>query len=386
MNTILDSAAAYVESGTTPRRCAELLARFLLTRFTYTTAEETPDMPAYDLLSSGRAHSLSFASVFYAECTRAGLACRLVSGTRGGETHWWNLLQLEETWYAVDLMRSVEQGGDSLDLLDPAALRDEGYDWDAEAYPPIPCRSRRSRRSHSVKNFDLLQKDLTNRADPAIMIPANAGVAHLVERHPCQGGGSEFEPRHPLRIENRCHLTTVSLRSAESSNRSPAGLGRSNHWRGSSMPLDLTGSNLFFVLALFGAGLFCIMKGGDLFVDAATWIAESTGIPKFIIGATVVSFATTMPELLVSLFSAFEGNADIAVGNAVGSVTANTGLILCISLVCMQCAMTRRQYAGKACLLLSAIGLLFVFTRDGSLRNGRARPFWPYSSSTWPKV
>ena len=47
------------------------------------------------------------------------------------------------------------------------------------------------------------------------------------------------------------------------------------------MPLDLTGSNLFFVLALFGAGLFCIMKGGDLFVDAATWIAESTGIPKF---------------------------------------------------------------------------------------------------------
>ena len=96
-------------------------------------------MPAYDLLSSGRAHSLSFASVFYAECTRAGLACRLVSGTRGGETHWWNLLQLEETWYAVDLMRSVEQGGDSLDLLDPAALRNEGYDWDAEAYPSNPA-------------------------------------------------------------------------------------------------------------------------------------------------------------------------------------------------------------------------------------------------------
>ena len=63
------------------------------------------------------------------------------AGTRGGETHWWNLLQLEETWYAVDLMRSVEQGGDSLDLLDPAALRNEGYDWDAEAYPSIPCRA-----------------------------------------------------------------------------------------------------------------------------------------------------------------------------------------------------------------------------------------------------
>ena len=133
------------------------------------------------------------------------------------------------------------------------------------------------------------------------------------------------------------------------------------------MNLDFTGSTLFLVLLLFAAGLVCIIKGGDFFVDAATWIAEASGIPKFIIGATVVSFATTMPEMLVSVFSALEGNADIAVGNAVGSVTANTGLILCISLVCMQCVMTRRQYAGKACLLLSAICLLFVFTRDGSL-------------------
>ena len=133
------------------------------------------------------------------------------------------------------------------------------------------------------------------------------------------------------------------------------------------MNLDFTGSTLFLVLLLFAAGLVCIIKGGDIFVDAATWIAEASGIPKFIIGATVVSFATTMPEMLVSVFSALEGNADIAVGNAVGSVTANTGLILCISLVCMQCVMTRRQYAGKACLLLSAICLLFVFTRDGSL-------------------
>lgn len=103
------------------------------------------------------------------------------------------------------------------------------------------------------------------------------------------------------------------------------------------MSLDFTGSNMFFVLLLFAAGLVCIIKGGDFFVDAATWIAEASGIPKFIIGATVVSFATTMPEMLVSVFSALEGNADIAVGNAVGSVTANTGLIMCLSLVCMSC-------------------------------------------------
>ena len=133
------------------------------------------------------------------------------------------------------------------------------------------------------------------------------------------------------------------------------------------MHIDLTGNSLFLILLLFAAGLGCIIKGGDLFVDAATWIAEASGIPKFIIGATVVSFATTLPEMLVSVFAALEGNADIAVGNAVGSVTANTGLIMCLSLVCMTCLMERRQFGVKACLLLAAILSLFGFTRDGRL-------------------
>lgn len=133
------------------------------------------------------------------------------------------------------------------------------------------------------------------------------------------------------------------------------------------MGIDFTGSNLVSVLLLFTAGLVLIIKGGDLFVDAATWIAEASGIPKFIIGATVVSFATTLPEMLVSVFAALEGNADIAVGNAVGSVTANTGLIMCLSLVCLNCAMTRKQFGVKAGILLATIVVLFGFTRDGQL-------------------
>ncbi len=133
------------------------------------------------------------------------------------------------------------------------------------------------------------------------------------------------------------------------------------------MSIDFTGSNLISVLLLFAAGLILIIKGGDLFVDAATWIAEASGIPKFIIGATVVSFATTLPEMLVSVFAALEGNADIAVGNAVGSVTANTGLIMCLSLICMNCAMTRKQFGVKAGILLATIAVLFGFTRDGQL-------------------
>ena len=133
------------------------------------------------------------------------------------------------------------------------------------------------------------------------------------------------------------------------------------------MGLDFTGSNLFFVLVLFALGLGLIIKGGDFFVDAASWIAEAFGIPKFIVGATVVSFATTLPEMLVSVFAALEGNADIAVGNAVGSVTANTGLIMCLSLLCMPCLMKRKQFGVKAALLLAAVLALFGFTRDASL-------------------
>lgn len=133
------------------------------------------------------------------------------------------------------------------------------------------------------------------------------------------------------------------------------------------MSLNFTGSTPLWIVLLFAAGLVCIIKGGDLFVDAAGWIAEASSIPKFIIGATIVSFATTLPEMLVSVFAALEGNADIAVGNAVGSVTANTGLIMCLSLVCMTCLMERRQFGVKACLLLAAILSLFGFTRDGRL-------------------
>lgn len=54
-------------------------------------------------------------------------------------------------------------------------------------------------------------------------------------------------------------------------------------------------------------------------------------------------------------------------GNAVGSVTANVGLIMCVALICMECAMTRKQFGVKACLLLAAILALFGFTRDGQL-------------------
>ena len=124
------------------------------------------------------------------------------------------------------------------------------------------------------------------------------------------------------------------------------------------------------IILMFILGLVLIIKGGDFFVDAASWIAEVSGIPKFIIGATIVSLATTLPELLVSLMASASGSIGIAVGNAVGSVTANIGLIMGISVVCLASAVRRREQAFKYIMMASAILLLYAFSARGSLSLG----------------
>ena len=65
--------------------------------------------------------------------------------------------------------------------------------------------------------------------------------------------------------------------------------------------------SLAVIILLFILGLVLIIKGGDWFVDAAGWIAEVSGIPRFIVGATIVSLATTLPELFVSCIAASKG-------------------------------------------------------------------------------
>lgn len=121
------------------------------------------------------------------------------------------------------------------------------------------------------------------------------------------------------------------------------------------------------VIVLFIIGIVLIVKGGDYFVDAAAWIAEVSGIPKFIIGATIVSVATTLPELIVSAIAAVEGKVDMAVGNAVGSVTANTGLILGIAAIFIPCVIVRKTYLFKSALLVVSCAALLFFSYDGQL-------------------
>lgn len=121
------------------------------------------------------------------------------------------------------------------------------------------------------------------------------------------------------------------------------------------------------IILLFLLGLVLIIKGGDYFVDAASWIAEASGVPKFLIGATIVSLGTTLPELLVSLMASASGSIGIAVGNAVGSVTANIGLIMGISVVCIAAAIDRKEQTLKFITMAAAIALLLAFSLGGSL-------------------
>ncbi len=116
--------------------------------------------------------------------------------------------------------------------------------------------------------------------------------------------------------------------------------------------------DLFVVIMLFLIGVFLVVKGGDWFVDAATWIAKVSGIPKMIIGATVVSIATTLPEMLVSVLAAVDGKVDMSIGNAVGSVTANIGLIMAISLICLPTFIKRKYILSKSIIMLASAAVI----------------------------
>lgn len=143
-------------------------------------------------------------------------------------------------------------------------------------------------------------------------------------------------------------------------------------------------ANPIVTLIFFIVGLVLIIKGGDWFVDSASWIAEVLGVPKFVIGATIVSIATTLPEMIVSIAATAKGNVDMAAGNAIGSVTANTAMIMGLFIVCMPFAVKRKEFAPKALLMFAASAILVlgcIFTTKQTLTfEGETQSY--YSLST----
>ena len=115
-------------------------------------------------------------------------------------------------------------------------------------------------------------------------------------------------------------------------------------------------------------GLILLIKGGDWLLDAAVALSIKLNIPKIVIGMTVVSFATSAPELIVSIKSAIKGYPDLALGNVVGSNIANLALVLGTVLVISPIEVTKSFYKTDWPMMLFASLLFYYFIKnDGVL-------------------
>ncbi len=123
--------------------------------------------------------------------------------------------------------------------------------------------------------------------------------------------------------------------------------------------------SLFLLLALL-VGLALIVGGGDEFVDSACELARRLGVSRAVIGLTLVSFATTLPELATSAMAAAMGSGGVAYGNVVGSCIANIALVLSIAVVAVSIPIERdRLREGIAMLALAAA--VVVMALDGGI-------------------
>lgn len=117
----------------------------------------------------------------------------------------------------------------------------------------------------------------------------------------------------------------------------------------------VAGLSTLFLLGIIVVCILLLSKGADWMIEGVVHLAERTGLPKIVIGATIVSLGTTTPETFVSVMAALMGNAGLALGNGVGSIIADTGLIF-----------------GLTCLLAAVPVNRFILNRTGWVQVGAA--------------
>lgn len=122
---------------------------------------------------------------------------------------------------------------------------------------------------------------------------------------------------------------------------------------------------LFLELLLLALGFFLLVKGADWFVEGASGIADKFGIPQLVIGLTIVAMGTSAPETAVSITAALKGNADIAVGNVVGSNILNILIILGVSSVITSIAVAKTTIRYEIPIMLVITFLLLAFGAMG---------------------
>ena len=111
---------------------------------------------------------------------------------------------------------------------------------------------------------------------------------------------------------------------------------------------------------LFLFGLVLLIKGGDWFVEGAVAVAHRFHLPELLIGATVVSIGTTLPEVMVSAQAAFQHNSGISYGNAIGSIICNTSLIAALTVAIRPGAVKRKTLGLPVAAFFLAAGIYAV--------------------------
>ena len=114
-------------------------------------------------------------------------------------------------------------------------------------------------------------------------------------------------------------------------------------------------------LIAIAIGIFLLIKGGDWLMRASVALSFSFSIPKIVIGMTVVSFATSAPELIVSVQAALSGHPDLALGNVVGSNIANLGLVLGITAIISPINVSQSFYKTDWPMMIVASLLFYYF-------------------------
>ena len=109
--------------------------------------------------------------------------------------------------------------------------------------------------------------------------------------------------------------------------------------------------NEYFLLAF---GFLLLIKGGDWFVDAASNIAKRFHLPEILIGATVVSIGTTLPEVMTSAMGAAAGSGAVAYGNAIGSIICNTSLIAALTIAIKPAKADKKSLVFPVCFFFGA--------------------------------
>lgn len=119
---------------------------------------------------------------------------------------------------------------------------------------------------------------------------------------------------------------------------------------------------MIITLFLFSLGLILVIKGGDWFVDSSIKTANIFKLPKVFIGATIVSIATTLPELIVSVTASIQKQSTMAFGNGLGSFICNIGLILSFNGLLSNIRCKGKEYSYKICILTLSLLILLIFS------------------------